>query len=160
LISVKVSTNADDMDEALQFILADIKANPGREKRSVVLTTEGNQYATTYAEAKADAEFQQWYARPIRAIQALGVPVVCAAGNYAKDSSRQMIDTVPAVLADDDTPLIVVGGATYDGDRYIESQYGPQITVYAPGENIEVQNEKDFEKTVMTGTSAGKCGSD
>jgi hypothetical protein len=85
----------------------------------------------------------------------MGVPFVCASGNHGTEPNRHNMDTVPGVLQDADTPIIVVGSAEYDGSRSDFSQDGSQVTIYAPGREVEVQSLTDFQSTIKSGTSYG-----
>lgn len=68
----------------------------------------------------------------VKLLKAVGVTVVCAAGNLALDpkqggGSRTTVDTVPAVFGNNrkssDAPVIfTVGNSDRNGKRYIESQ--------------------------------------
>jgi hypothetical protein len=91
----------------------------------------------------------------LKELLSLGVPIVCAAGNAAQKQGRQNIDTAPAVYQDQDTPLINVGAANFDGDSWEGSQYGKQLTLYAPGVQVAVQSVNGEQPVFRTGTSAG-----
>jgi hypothetical protein len=116
----------------------------------------GSDRKQSYEEAKGDIEWQAWFERPIKRLMEIGVPFVCAAGNHGDEPNRQNIDTVPGVLQDSETPIIVVGSAEYDGTRSDFSQGGDQLTIYAPGREVVVQSMTDFQSSIKSGTSYGK----
>jgi hypothetical protein len=62
------------------------------------------------------------------------------------------------VLEGPDVPIINVGGTTLLGDRWRKSQGGPQLTIYAPGEDVGVQGKLDGSdgESLIEGTSVGK----
>ena len=79
-------------------------------------------------------------------LNAIGVPIICAAGNAASESHgtkpRMYVDTVPAALSTIVYPGLnfVVGNSDINGLRYPTSQllppeWSPQV--YAPGVNIK-----------------------
>jgi hypothetical protein len=110
----------------------------------------------TYAQLKETAKLQLYYGDPLRDLLKLGVPVVCAAGNNAKVAGRENIDHLPALWQDEETPVINVGGAGYDGKRADFSQGGSQVTIYAPGVDIEIPTARDFNSKTEYGTSLCK----
>jgi hypothetical protein len=135
--------------------LQDLKDNPDRAHKSVVLIAWGTDDFYTYEEAKKDEDLQAIFEQGLKDVLNLGVPIVCAAGNEARTQGRQNIDTAPAVYQDQNTPLINVGGANFDGERWEGSQYGSQLTLYAPGVQIAVQAVTGFQPVLRTGTSVG-----
>jgi hypothetical protein len=153
-----MSTDAEDITNSFYLVLQDLKANPGRAHRSVVVVSRGweEDGKKTYAEVIKDDAFVARHAGSLRQILGLGVPVVCAAGNSADESGRQNIDALPMLFQDDATPLINVGAANYDGSRRAKSQGGSQLTLYAPGEDIEVPQKTDFVSQTESGTSMGE----
>jgi hypothetical protein len=156
LISVKINGEDDDMQPAFDLILDDINANPGRAQHSVVLIAKGTTDSWTYQRAMNDDWKKSDWLSGIKKLQDLGVPFICAAGNYGEDPMRPSIDTIPAVFQDDDTPIIVVGAADYEGARVPSSQLGPQLTVYAPGKEVLGQRREFKGEGTFTGTSMGK----
>jgi hypothetical protein len=148
--------DSDDTAESFDIIRKDIEANPGRERCSVVVIAKGTPESWTYQRAMNDDWAKEAWQKGIKDIQDLGVPFVCAAGNYGEDPLRPSIDTMPAVLQDDDTPIIVVGAADYEGARVPMSQVGAQLTVYAPGKDVLSQRREYLREGLFTGTSMGK----
>jgi major intracellular serine protease len=121
----------------------------------VILISSGTQDPSTLKDAKANKIDQQTFENPIKRLLDHGVPIVCAAGNYADNPNRQNIDTQPALYQAEDTPIINVGAASFAGERYTKSQAGSQLTLYAPGVEIEY-GEFDVGKRLLTGTSMGE----
>jgi hypothetical protein len=156
VIPVKIYPEAGDFELAFNLIIKDINARPQRAHRSVIVITSAIEDSTTLADAKADSFARDTFEEPIRALFDLGVPIVCAAGNYGGDPNRQNIDTVPPVYATADFPLINVGAANYDGERLPMSQGGEHLTIYAPGSQVEAQSQIDMKAGKFTGTSIGK----
>jgi hypothetical protein len=157
LISVKTERSGElpDYADAIRLIVTDIEANPGRELNSVVMTAMNFDDGLTLEKIRLDLR-SQMYLKPFRALLNMGVPVVLTAGNRATNSGSQMIDEYPAVAQDQDTPFINVGASTYDGDRAEFSQYGSQLTIYAPGQDVECQTKEDGKSGTDSGTSLGK----
>jgi hypothetical protein len=152
---VKVSGENEDIPEAFELIRKDIEANPGRGRRSVVFTALGSPESWTYETAMNDYYAKEDWLDGIKDLQNLGVPFLCAAGNFGQVPNRLTIDTLPAVLQDNNTPIIVVGAADYEGARELSSQIGSQLTVYAPGKEIVYQNRDRGGEGKGTGTSLG-----
>jgi hypothetical protein len=146
----------NEVGNAFDLIFANIQAHPERAHQSVVLIASGSEDAYSYAIAKADETIRSIYEGGIQQILGLGIPIVCAAGNNAEKPGRQNIDTLPSVLQDENTPLINVGAADYEGNRILMSQHGSQLTVYAPGYLVESQSPVDLSPIVSTGTSNRK----
>jgi hypothetical protein len=140
---------------ALKLVVQDIEAHPERASKSVVLITWGSKQIWTYASVKADETSKENYEHAIKEVLDLGVPIVCASGNEAETVGRTDIDSLPAVYQDRDTPLINIGAATYEGDRLGMSQYGNQLTMYAPGYQVAVQGVNGFDTIYRSGTSVG-----
>jgi hypothetical protein len=154
---VKFTPHAGPADylAALEMIVNDIEAHPGRELHSVPMTSVNlGSYLTTDIINKD--EFWWGLLEPIKTLLNLGVPFVCTAGNKATFPNRQMIDEFPPAAQDPGTPLINVGAAKYDGERLDISQYGNQLTIYAPGDDVEYQTKRDGKSGKDFGTSIGK----
>jgi hypothetical protein len=155
LISVKFTGGLTDYWSALGLIVEDIRAHPGRELQSVVQTSVQFEEGLTHEIISEDSDWQD-YLDPIQDLLSLGVPFICSAGNEARTTNRETIDTFPPAAQDSDTPIIVVGAATYAGDRGGFSQYGPQVTIYGPGVDVECQTKDDKKSHTDSGTSLGK----
>lgn len=139
-----------------ELIVNNIKAHPDRAHSSVVLITYGTEKPITQ-EYLAGKYVQDAYLPPLQELLGLGVPVVCAAGNYALEpGNRKNIDTIPPLLQSEDTPLINVGAADYEGNLVPKSQDGSQVTIYAPGRDVEAQSIHDELGQVTSGTSVGR----
>jgi major intracellular serine protease len=138
-----------------ELILEDLKTHPERAHRSVILISMGTESPSTLKDSKEDEADQEIFEIPIKRLLDLGVPIICAAGNYADNPNRQNIDSQPALYQAEDTPIINVGAADFTGERYAKSQTGNQLTLYAPGVGIEY-GEFDIGKKLLTGTSLGK----
>lgn len=147
----------------MDMVLEDLEANPDRQHRSVITFASGWQIskydANTYEKLKNIEELQTTFGKTLRKVLNLGVPFVCAAGNYRQEPGRDNIDTMPALFQDEDTPLINVGAADYEGKRARMSQGGNQLTIYAPGVDIAVPQKEDFQEGIASGTSLGQSRS-
>jgi hypothetical protein len=137
-------------------VIADIKAHPGREFKSVVTTSRSMAKGFSYAKVKALPEgHKKLYVRPIERLFDLGVPLVCAAGNAALEAPD--IDELPMAVKGEKHPVINVGAIKWDGQRADLSQYGDQLDLYALGVDIIGQTKKDKTPKMVQGTSFGKC---
>lgn len=145
-----------DFQDAFELVIQDLKAHPGRAHQSVILITLGSEEPTNYRDSKGDPIARMIFENPIKELLGLGVPIICAAGNEGDKPNRHNIDARPAVYQDEDIPLINVGAANYKGERLSMSQYGSQLTVYAPGFSVEAQSASDLETITATGTSIGE----
>jgi hypothetical protein len=156
LIPVKLYKSEElNLPDALNMIMTNIRVNPGRAERSVVLITQG-WGITNYAEAKGNTMFQTLWENNIRDLFKLGVPLVLAAGNNVA-GNRKAIDTRPQVYQDQFTPIINVGAADFDGKRAEMSRYNDQPMIYAPGKNVRSLTKSGFSQVAdVTGTSYGK----
>lgn len=153
---MKLSQADGDLSNALNLILHDLRLRPRRHGRSVVVTSVGVESGETYQNAKNDPIVQEIYDERFQQLFAMGVPFIAAAGNEAP--GRPLVDQLPMVLQDDDTPIITVGAADYDGMRASFSQTG-QVDPYAPGINVLCQTKRDGSgKVDKGGTSLGKFG--
>jgi hypothetical protein len=139
----------------MDLIIEDLTdTHPERQGRSVVVTSKyfGQ---TTYEKTKLQVT-RDWFGDVITELFELGVPLVYAAGNAGRDENRKHIDTLPGVVQDKDNPIINVGSATFDGERFISSQFGIQLTIYATGEKVDCQLRDDKKSDARTGTSFGR----
>lgn len=88
----------------------------------------------------------------------LGVPVVVLAGNYAIERDwpepSKEVDEIPASLAGDKFPLIVVGSTDLSGAISSFSQRGDKVTSYTVGENIKCEGLEG--PITISGTSFGR----
>lgn len=154
VIPVKVDIEYDDdFPKAIELIYKDIKANAGREKKSVVVSSL--EFGDHETHAGAQNEIMKDY---INDLFNLGVPVIVSAGNDGDDTSgtRKNIDALPQVLEDKDFPLINVGAVDYDGTSPVWSQKGTQLTIHAPGVKSECQTRDDGKTETEPGTSFGE----
>jgi hypothetical protein len=151
LISVKTINTMGDYLKALSLIQADIRATTEVGMRSVIVASTGGEKSTNHDEAREDPQ-GKLFLDYFEALFAEGVVIVFSAGNQANKGSPN-IDNMPKVLEDADTPIINVGGSTYEGDRYVSSQAGPQLTVYAPGEDVESLTKDNGLPFASDGTS-------
>jgi hypothetical protein len=119
-----------------------------------VVVTSAGASGYTVDEIRRSPKLQKWFQPSLDSILGLSVPFVCAAGNDGKDGTP--IDKIPALFQEPSVPLIVVGSNEYDGSRSDFSQLGPQLTIYAPGRQVEVQTLLDFRSQKVDGTSYGK----
>jgi hypothetical protein len=141
------------------MVVADIKANPGRELQSVVISSRSIGNEISYSTVQNfPLGHKQLYVDPIEQLFDLGVPLVCAAGNEAL--AAKFIDELPMVVKDEKHPIINVGAVTWHGVRAPFSQYGDQLDLYAVGHDMIGQRKTDgTEATKLEGTSYGKSPS-
>jgi hypothetical protein len=146
---------AEEFNNAMELIIEDLKTtDPERQSRSVVVTSKYFGKAT-YELTKLQV-LRDWFGDIIAELFELGVPLLYSAGNAGRDKTRKHIDTLPGVVQDADHPIINVGSATSNGERYESSQYGPQLTIYAPGDGVDCQYRDDKDSHPRIGTSFGK----
>lgn len=147
----------NDIPGAFELVKADLAVHEDRKPKSVVVIAKGwnEDGANTYDLLKKKDDLQV-YGDSLRDLLKLGVPVVCAAGNDAQIRGSEDIDHLPALFQDEDTPIINVGAAGYDGKRASFSQGGSQLTIYAPGIDLEIPTSTDFNFKIVSGTSGCK----
>lgn len=139
-------------------VIAHIASIPGRADRSVVLMTSGSSAQWSYATAKADEiELVKWE-KPTQDLLNMGVPIVCASGNVGTDINRYIVDTLPQVLQhDEETPIINVGNAEFNGKRRDKSRYfakgDDRLMIYAPGTDVKLLPKDGFNAVTDSGTS-------
>ena len=156
IVPVKILHTADDLLVGLKIAFADIR-DKGRALKSVVVVSQAVPGSTTRDQA-LKTERGRDFLNAINDIIALGTPVVLAAGNErdADEGTREDIDLLPQVLEHPDmTPIINVGAAKISGDRVEDSQGGPQLSIYAPG-NLVFSLTRDSRSETFQGTSVGK----
>lgn len=153
---VKFTDDYDDFADGFKAVQQDLKAHPDRQHKSVVLTSRGTFPSYTPAEAKSNPWVQRTFGKTLKKLLDLGVPIVCASGNNTPKQPRAaVIDSLPMVLQADDMPIINVGAAQANGQRLAMSQDGPQVTIYAPGEQVKAQTKEDRNLLTQSGTSLG-----
>ncbi|MCJ1373008.1 hypothetical protein MMC20_004234 [Loxospora ochrophaea] len=81
------------------------------------------------------------------------VVVVASAGNAALEEGRSSVDTLPQTWASDDFPLIVVGNVNNLGEKYVTSQGGSQVSIWAPGVSVTCAAGTGTGTQQRTGTS-------
>jgi hypothetical protein len=141
----------------LQMVVDDLKNNPGRKARSVVVMSQHLPVdGLTYEKAKADFFYEAFYLTPMQQLSEMGVPWVLASGNDAVELGNPIQNGLPQVFQDDDNPLIIVGAAEYDGKRAAFSQLGRLSTLYAPGVGVDCQMKADKTHQLRDGTSYGR----
>lgn len=128
----------------------------GRQKNSVVILSAGMETSLTRDQLSTDATYLIEYYSPVRRLLDLGVPLICASGNFADQPGRQDIDSLPQLYQGDDLPIINVGAAGYDGQRWYKSQGGPVLTLYAPGVDVLTMSKVEQQHVRNSGTSLGK----
>jgi hypothetical protein len=106
--------------------------------------------------AKSNAATQKLYGNDLRELSNRGVPFEVSSRNEARQPGQELVDQIPMLLQDDDMPLVVVGGADWNGNRVDFSQAGPLVTVYTPGYEIECQTKVDEADGFATSSSMGK----
>ena len=108
-------------------------------------------------------------ARIFRKLDAIGVVLVCSAGNHARKQGKG-VRAYPARFGDPDPSknpegeipnLIVVGATTKQGTDTAWGQTAPYLTTFAPGEDVTVprnpaESKKNDKYITDSGTSMGK----
>lgn len=130
-------------------IIRDIEKN-GRALNSVVTTSICYGNDLRHSELREDRDCRQLIKR-IKCLLDMGVPVVCAAGNLTKFSDA--IDSLPAVMEDEEHPVIVVGATNKDGKHATFSQSGGSLTTNASGVGIKGQTKANSHSEERSGTS-------
>ena len=161
VIPVKMQNEEAEFKNAINLIVEDLKANPDRQHRSVVVMSRGFGHIPGLARQKAFKNgrlARRTWLVPVQELFDLGVPLVLSAGNHAETLGRKEIDNMPKIFQDEDTPIINVGAADFNGERGSFSQYGQYLTLYAPGVDIEgmTREDKKAQDTPVQGTSVGK----
>jgi hypothetical protein len=100
-------------------VIADTKAHPGRELKSVVTTSRSMAKELSYAKVQAlSEEGKVLYVRPIERLFDSGVPLVCSAGNQTLGALD--IDELPMVVKDKKHP---VGRLTSETKEKLKTGY-------------------------------------
>lgn len=137
IISVKVlsgdgSGSASDVIAGLGFILQHYNANPPPKGGVVNLSISGDK-----SPALNDA---------VEALISAGIFVVAAAGNSNSDACQYSPGSSPK--------LISVAASDSDDVRASFSNWGPCVTLFAPGKDVKsAHNKSDDDNTSMSGTS-------
>jgi len=158
---VKALHNEEDWKDAYQKIADEIKKAREDKDRSVVVLTSGFGLQPP-EQLKDDPIGWEAHAPGLDMIFALGVPIICAAGNGATAQNPLDINHRPANFLDDKVhPLINVGAVEYDGHAWARSQGRKDnkiLTIYAPGVNVWVQSLRSFDNSgaQVSGTSYGE----
>ena len=132
---------------AFSEVIIDLKAHPERRKHSVVTMSLSGPVFDPENPAMI------LLSAVIQKVMDMDVPVVVSAGNTMPGHPN--IDTVPAVFAGTDYPIIVVGSAKKTGDKSSFTPNGPQITIHAVGEDASCLQDKDDPATNKLGVSFG-----
>ncbi|KAK9420104.1 putative Peptidase S8/S53 domain-containing protein [Seiridium unicorne] len=129
LVVVKMAANLlSELLDAINEVANDIYHKPDRKKKSVVtISLSSGIPAGTLNERKLKGYLKDLFD--------FDVPVVVASGNDAEEEGRSDVDEIPAIWAEDEFPLIVVGSVNAAGARSTFSQGGTHLTVHAPGED-------------------------
>jgi hypothetical protein len=147
---IKAGDTLAEMVSSFEEIGKDLETHSDRRKLSVVSMS-------LVSELSSGGRLTRALTRAMAKIMSFDVPVVVTAGNYAEEPGRENIDTLPAILATRDYPLIVVGSCNANGVRSPFSQIGYELTTYAVGEEVTCF-EKSRSNPVKenSGTSYGK----
>ncbi|KAF2647256.1 subtilisin-like protein [Lophiostoma macrostomum CBS 122681] len=143
LISVKLVRNkASEFIQALEMVIDDLNKpeNQQRLSKTVVVLSQGYVGQLNHDSGWQHVDGQEM-GRRLQDLFALGVPFVTSSGN--RGELFEIIDRIPSVLADENTPIINVGNVYPEGDRVKASQRGPQLTIDANGEDVEGQSKED-----------------
>jgi subtilisin family serine protease len=161
LISVKLRYEIGEIMFAFTLIKHDLlnrRLEDGKALNAVVVCTVLEPEIFPDPDVAKKSRKGQNLIRVLDSIHSEGVPIVFASGNAGDISGRENIDNYPQVLEGPGTPIINVGGTTLQGDRWGKSQGGPQLTIYAPGEDVGIQGKLDGKdgESLVAGTSVGK----
>ncbi|KAK6063014.1 Subtilisin-like protease 3 [Seiridium cupressi] len=129
LVVIKMAANLlSELLDAINEVANDIYHKPDRKKKSVVtISLSSGIPAGTLNERKLKGYLKDLFD--------FDVPVVVASGNDAEEEGHSNVDEIPAIWAEDEFPLIVVGSVNAAGARSTFSQGGTHLTVHAPGED-------------------------
>ncbi|KAK8059107.1 glucan 1-3-beta-glucosidase [Apiospora saccharicola] len=119
-----------------------------------------------YRDIKIKPVLMEAIARIFRKLDAIGVVLVCSAGNHARKEGKG-VRAYPARFGDPDTRrnpegeipnLIVVGATTKQGTDTDWGQTAPYLTTFAPGEDVTVprnpaEAKRNDKYTTDSGTS-------
>ncbi|KAI4646602.1 hypothetical protein J4E93_004823 [Alternaria ventricosa] len=153
IVPVKILHTANDLLEGLKLAFTDIR-DKDRALSSVVVVSQAITGSTTREQALQTKQGKDLLSA-IDDIIGLGTPIVLAAGNERDEElgTREDIDLLPQVLEHPDmTPIINVGAAKISGDRVEDSQGGPQLSIYAPGDRV-FSLTRDSRSQTFQGTS-------
>ncbi|KAK4446983.1 peptidase S8/S53 domain-containing protein [Podospora aff. communis PSN243] len=132
-----------EMLAGLAEIIQDVQDKPERRKRSVVsMSISGPVFDITRITTGIVSALVEY-------MMGLDIPIVVTAGNQAETPGREQVDSIPAVFAGQNNPIIVVGSTNTDGEVSRFSQVGSQVTLYAVGEGIACHGNP----TLWQGTS-------
>lgn len=165
LISVKLTDDPAGMSDALELVGEAISDDEERAKKSVVIMSKNCIGKEISREDAIKTAYGRELAGLLNFILKRRVPVVLSAGNHRGDikendeDKRKKIDTMPPILVDDkDLPLINVGAATLDGKAapFSQGTGTDELTVFAPGVDVEVLFKAGGKSSKASGTSFGK----
>jgi hypothetical protein len=152
-VSVKITDSPVDLIGGLCRALVNI-VNNRREKSSVISLSVGYAGASGFTRESALASvLGADLIDLVELIHGYGIPLLIAAGNDSTERNPN-IDEIPQVLESPYIPIINVGGTGFDYSRHSASQYGPQLTIYAPFKAVALN--KNGEEETHLGTSFGK----
>lgn len=101
VIPVKMQNEKAEFKNAMNLIVEDLKANPDRQHRSVVVMSKGFRQIPGIARQRAFKNGRlakrTWLA-PVQELFDLGVPLVLSAGNHAETLGRKEIDNMPKIF--------------------------------------------------------------
>lgn len=138
LIMMKIDWESGrDIVYAFDRVYSDIKAKH-REARSVVVFAGTTKESEDPSMIVADTQLNSIKSCMFDLMNELATVVVVPSGNMAERPGprREFVDTVPGLWATPQFPLIVVGAVNHLQGKAWFSQMGPQVTVWAPGEDI------------------------
>jgi len=156
IVPVKIIHTANDLLEGLKLAFADIR-DKDRALSSVVVVSQAITGSTTREQALQTKQGKDFLSA-INDIIGLGTPIVLAAGNERDEElgTREDIDLLPQILEHPDTtPITNVGATKLAGDRVEDSQGGPQLSIYAPGDRV-FSLTRDSRSQTFQGTSVGE----
>jgi cerevisin len=144
-----------EFTRALQLVAFDIRLRNSRVKKSVVTCSIlwDNPTQPDTENIKQLNELK----KAIKDLFNLDVPVFFPAGNFAEDPARANVDTLPALWAESNFPLVVVGSTSKNGRKSAFSQGGPKVTVYAMGEDNACVNKESFYPDIKIGGTSVAC---
>lgn len=149
LIMVKIAKECHSLLEALVSILNDFRRRKraGEKIAGYNVITIQQQTGAGRKVSKLTTALMKFLISTI--MEKYGVVIVCAGGD---DGARE-IESLPSSFSPK-LPLIVVGGVDPDtGDRTIDSNFGPAVTVSAPAEVVCASPRGDGSGWAKHGTS-------
>lgn len=116
----------DEVNNGLRLIYKDIRPRPERRKKSDIT------FSLCLVQGEWESNAHDLHYDLIKQLLDMDNPVFATGGNYAEESQRTNVDTLPALWAAPDYPLVLVGSTDHGGARSYFSPRGPEVTLRQP----------------------------